>query len=72
MRRLGGLPSELPGLQVQRVRLGIGRAHLRRRAEQGYLEFLDDLPRDLVLHLEDVVELAVVGLGPEVLVVQPR
>ena len=67
LERLGGaLPSELDGLQVQRVGLGIGRAHLRRRAEQRDLELLDHVGRDLVLDREDVVELAVVGLRPQV------
>ena len=67
LERLGcELPSELDGLQVQRVRLGIGRARLRRRAEQRDLELLDHVRRDLVLDREDVVELAVVGLRPQV------
>ena len=67
LERLGGvLPPELHGLQVQRVRLGIGRARLRRRAEQRDLELLDHVGRDLVLDREDVVELAVVGLRPQV------
>ena len=67
LERLGGvLPSELHGLQVKRVRLGIGRARLRRRAEQRDLELLDHVRRDLVLDREDVVELAVVGLRPQV------
>ena len=60
------LPSELDGLQVERVGLGIGRARLRRRAEQRDLELLDHVGRDLVLDREDVVELAVVGLRPQV------
>ena len=67
LERLGGeLPSELDGLQIERVRLGIGRARLRRRAEQRDLELLDHVGRDLVLDREDVVELAVVGLRPQV------
>ena len=67
LERLGGeLPSELDGLEIKRVRLGIGRACLRRRAEQRDLELLDHVGRDLVLDREDVVELAVVGLRPQV------
>ena len=67
LERLGRvLQSELDGLQVERVRLGIGRARLRRRAEQRDLELLDHVGRDLVLDREDVVELAVVGLRPQV------
>ena len=58
--------SELDGLEIKRVRLGIGRACLRRRAEQRDLELLHHVGRDLVLDREDVVELAVVGLRPQV------
>src|SRR5262249_61794153 len=59
------LPPELPTLQIERIGLRIGRAHLRRRAEQLYLQLLHHLTRDLVLNLEDVIHLTVVGLRPE-------
>src|SRR6185436_17540041 len=59
------MPSELPGLQVERIGLRIGRAHLRCRAEQLHPQFLHYLARDLVLDLENIVHLAIVGLGPE-------
>ena len=66
LERLSGvLPPELAGLQVQRIGLGIGRARLRRGAEQFDLQLPDHVGRDLVLDGEDVVELAVVGLRPQ-------
>jgi len=58
LERLGcELPSELDGLEIKRVRLGIGRARLRRRAEQCNLELLHHVGCDLVLDREDVVQL---------------
>src|SRR5205085_2511926 len=70
LERLGcELPSELDGLEIKRVGLRIGRARLGRRAEQCDLELLHYVGRDLVLDREDVVELAIVGLRPQVRVV---
>jgi hypothetical protein len=67
LERLGGArPSELLCLQVHCVSLGIGRARFRRRTEQSDPELLHYVRRDLVLDREDVVELAVVGLRPQV------
>jgi hypothetical protein len=67
VRLCGALPCELASLQVQRVGLGVGRAHLRCRVEQRHLKLLHHVGSDLVLDREDVVELAVVGLRPNVI-----
>ena len=45
-------------------------ARHRRRAEQGELQRLDHLARNVVLHDEDVVERAVIRLRPEVVAVR--
>ena len=56
--------------QVLRVRLGSGPALFRgRRVQELHLQRRDDGPRDLVLHREDVGDLPVVGLRPEVVTV---
>ena len=59
------LPSNLHSLEVKRVSLRVGFAHCRLRAQQRHLQLLHHLARDLILDLEDVVELAVVGLRPK-------
>ena len=59
------LPSKLHRLEVKHVSLWIGLAHCRRCAKQGHFQLLHHVGGDLVLDLEDVVELAVVGLRPQ-------
>ena len=71
-RELQVLPHLAPGVapapqeEVVRLRVlgGLGRERLLLLRAQGDAQRLGDLPRDLVLHLEDVRHLAVVALGP--------
>ena len=49
--------------------LGAGH-HARPLADQLQPQFVDDGPRDLGLDVEDVVELAIVGLRPELAILQ--
>jgi len=72
-----GPVDEMAGEQMQSVRLGIGRAAARRArhrdrgivavaaAEQRATQLLHDRLSDVVLHREDVVQRAVVGLRPQ-------
>ena len=73
MRRPGSvkLVEEETALQVEIVRLEVlgGHDELVRVPAQPQLERIHDGARDLVLDREDVLELAVVGLGPEVVAV---
>src|SRR5262245_57541511 len=64
-KRLGSdLPPKLYRLKVKRVSLRISLANRRLRAQQCHFQLLNHIGSDLVLDLEDVVELPVVSLRP--------
>ncbi len=74
IRLRAALVDGLP-LQVQGVGFGIGRARCARRPpfQQRHLQRRNDRTGDFVLYLEDVIQLPVIGLRPEVIaVVRPN